>query len=414
VPAVAFPRAERQEKRVLARPGCACYTRDVSLRDQAAVVGIGQLPFSKNIGRSEEVTALEAATLALADAGLEPSDIDGMSKWSIQVTSENAIARNLGVPNLRWFGEVGYGGGGGCGVVGHAAAAIAAGMARCVLIYRSRNRGSGGRPWAGTSRERDNAQAEGNETAFFGAYGFVRPVDQVAMFARRFLHDRGYSTRHLGWIAVSTRKHAMNNPMAMMREPMTLEDHARSRMISDPLRLFDNCLETDGAAAVIVADAALARDCRQKPAYIRAAAQGMGPRNFTMNNFFKDPLLESPGAHAARDLWRMAGLGPKDVQVAQLYDAFTPLVLASLEEYGFCEPGEAGAFVEDGGLEVGGRLPCNTSGGSLSEAYVHGINLIIEAVRQIRGTSTAQVKDCQLALVAGGNTDPTGAVILRR
>ena len=154
----------------------------------------------------------------------------------------------------------------------------------------------------------------------------------------------------------------MNNPMAMMREPMTLEDHARSRIISDPLRLFDNCLETDGAAAVIVADAAMARACRQKPAYIRAAAQGMGPRNFTMNNFFKDPFLESPGAHAARDLWRMAGVGPKDVQVAQLYDAFTPLVLASLEEYGFCKPGEAGGFVEDGGLEVGGRLPCNTSG----------------------------------------------------
>ena len=385
----------------------------VSLKDQAAVVGIGQLPFSKNIGRSEEVTALEAATLALEDAGLKPSDIDGMSKWSIQVTSENAIARNLGVPNLRWFGEVGYGGGGGCGVVGHAAAAIAAGMARCVLIYRSRNRGSGGRPWAGTSRERDQAQAEGNETAFFAAYGFVRPVDQVAMFARRFLHDHGYSTRHLGWIAVSTRKHAMNNPMAMMREPMTLEDHARSRIISDPLRLFDNCLETDGAAAVIVADAAMARDCRQKPAYIRAAAQGMGPRNFTMNNYFKDPLLESPGAYAAHDLWRMAGVGPKDVQVAQLYDAFTPLVLASLEEYGFCKPGEAGAFVEDGGLEVGGRLPCNTSGGSLSEAYVHGINLIIEAVRQIRGTSCNQVPGAQLSLVTSGNMVPTGALLFR-
>ena len=164
----------------------------VSLRDKAAIVGIGQLPFSKNIGRSEEVTALEASRLALEDAGLRPSQIDGMSKWSIQVTSENAIARNLGVPNLRWFGEVGYGGGGGCGVVGHAAAAIAAGMARCVLVYRSRNRGSGGRPWAGTSRERDQSQAEGNETAFFSPYGFVRPVDQVAMFARRFLHDRGY------------------------------------------------------------------------------------------------------------------------------------------------------------------------------------------------------------------------------
>src|SRR5262245_50688128 len=168
-----------------------CYIRCVSLKDRAAIVGIGQLPFSKNIGRSEDVTALEASRLALEDAGLRASDIDGMTKWSIQVTAENVIARNLGVTNLRFFGEVGYGGGGGCGVVGHAAAAIAAGMARCVLVDRSRKRGSGGRPWAGTSRERDLSQAEGNETALYSPYGFVRPADQVAMFARRFLHERG-------------------------------------------------------------------------------------------------------------------------------------------------------------------------------------------------------------------------------
>src|SRR2546429_3130091 len=149
----------------------------------------------------------------------------------------------------------------------------------------------------------------------------------------------------------------------MMREPITVEDHQRSRFISDPLRLLDCCLETDGAAAVIVAAADMARDLRQKPAYIMAASQGMGPRNWIMNNFFKEPFLESPGAYAARDLWRMAGVGPRDVQVAQLYDAFTPLVLGSLEEYGFCKPGEAGAFVEDHGLELGGRLPCNPSGG---------------------------------------------------
>src|SRR5438132_1040138 len=255
--------------------------------------------------------------------------------------------------------------------LGRAVEAI--GKARCVLVYRSRNRGSGGRPWAGTSRERDNIAAETNETALFSPYGFVRPVDQVAMFARRFLHERGYTSRHLGWIAVACRRHASNNPVAMMREPITVEDHQRSRLISDPLRLLDCCLETDGAAAVIVAAADMARDLRQKPAYIMAASQGMGPRNWIMNNFFKDPFLESPGAYAARDLWRMAGVGPKDVHVAQLYDAFTPLVLGSLEEYGFCAPGEAGAFVEDHGLEVGGRLPTNTSGGSLWEGHVHGI-----------------------------------------
>jgi len=385
----------------------------VSLKDQAAIVGYGQLPFSKDIGKPEHVTALEAAKIALDDAGLVPADIDGMVKWSIQVTSENVIARNLGVPNLRFFGEVGYGGGGGCGTVAHAAAAIASGLARCVLIYRSRNRGSGGRPWAGTSRERDQSQAEGNETSFFAPYGFVRPVDQVAMFTRRFLHERGYTTTHLGWIAVACRTHAMNNPMAMMRKPMTLADHAASRLISDPLRLFDNCLETDGASAVIVCRADMAKDLKQKPAYVIGASQGMGPRNFTMNNFFKEPLLESPGAYAARDVWQMADVRPQDVDVAQLYDAFTPLVLASLEEYGFCAPGEAGAFVENGGLELGGRLPCNTSGGSLSEGYVHGINLIIEATRQIRGVSCNQVPNAKLSLCTSGNMVPTGALLLR-
>lgn len=385
----------------------------MSLKDKAAIVGIGQLPFSKDIGRTEDVTALEASLLALEDAGLRPSDVDGMTKWSIQVTSENVIARNLGVPNLRFFGEVGYGGGGGCGVVGHAAAAIAAGMARCVLVYRSRNRGSGGRPWAGTSRERDHSQAEGNETAFYSPYGFVRPADQVAMFTRRFLHERGYTTDHLGWVAVAMRRHAVNNPVAMMRTPITLDDYRKARFISEPLRLFDCCLETDGAAAVIVCDAHMARDLRQKPAYVMAASQGMGPRNFTMNNFFKDPFLESPGAYAARDLWRMAGVEPKDVPVAQLYDAFSTLVLASLEEYGFCRPGEAGDLVADHGLEVGGRLPTNTSGGSLSEAYVHGINLIIEATRQIRGTSLNQVPGAKLSLVTSGNMVPTGALLLR-
>jgi acetyl-CoA acetyltransferase len=385
----------------------------VSLKDKAAIVGIGQLPFSKDIGRTEDVTALEASLLALEDAGLQPSDVDGMTKWSIQVTSENVIARNLGVPNLRFFGEVGYGGGGGCGVVGHAAAAIAAGMARCVLVYRSRNRGSGGRPWAGTSRERDLSQAEGNETAFYSPYGFVRPADQVAMFTRRFLHERGYTTDHLGWVAVAMRRHAVDNPVAMMRTPITMDDYRKARFISEPLRLFDCCLETDGAAAVIVCDARMARDLRQRPAYVMAASQGMGPRNFTMNNFFKDPFLESPGAYAARDLWEMAGVEPRDVPVAQLYDAFSTLVLASLEEYGFCRPGEAGDFVADHGLEIGGRLPTNTSGGSLSEAYVHGINLIIEATRQIRGTSLNQVPGAKLSLVTSGNMVPTGALLLR-
>jgi acetyl-CoA acetyltransferase len=330
-----------------------------------------------------------------------------MVKWSIQTTAENVIARNLGVPNLRFFGEVGYGGGGGCGTIAHAAAAIASGMARCVLIYRSRNRGSGGRPWAGTSRERDLSQAEGNETAFYSAYGFVRRSTRSRCFSlppRPRLHDAPPGMDR-GVDAEARQQSLRHDARAGVWR-------SRARMISDPLRLFDNCLETDGAAAVIVAEASIAKRCKQKPAWVMAASQGMGPRNFTMNNYFKDPFLESPGAHAAKDLWEMSGVDPKD-DVAQLYDAFTPLVLASLEEYGFCKPGEAGAFVENGGLEVGGRLPNNTSGGSLSEAYVHGINLIIEAARQIRGISVNQVPNARLSMATSGNMVPTGAILLR-
>jgi acetyl-CoA acetyltransferase len=187
-----------------------------------------------------------------------------------------------------------------------------------------------------------------------------------------------------------------------------------ARWISQPLCLFDNCLETDGALAVVLVSAERARDCPQPPAYIHAFAQGLPPQHQTMTNYFTDDPLRGPAWTAARLLWERASVGPADVKVAQLYDAFSPLIILSLEGYGFCERGEGGPFTDDGAIELGGRLPVNTSGGGMSEAYVHGFNLILEGVRQIRGTSTAQVENADVSLVTSGEGVPTSAILFTK
>jgi acetyl-CoA acetyltransferase len=200
-----------------------------------------------------------------------------------------------------------------------------------------------------------------------------------------------------------------------MRPPITLADHQASRMVAEPLRKLDCCLETDGALALVVTSAERARDVRGRPVAILAAVQGSGPDHVVMANYHKERFLETPSLYAARELWDQAGVHPADIDCAQIYDAFTPLVTLSLEEYGFCKPGEGGPFSEDGRLEwPGGALPCNTSGGGLSEAYVHGFNLILEGVRQMRGTSTCQVDGAELCLVTSGGGVPTSATVLAR
>jgi acetyl-CoA acetyltransferase len=378
------------------------------LRDAAAIVGIGHTEFSKNIGRPEQTIALEAIKMALDDAGLSPKDVDGTVKFSLENTFEHDIARNLGIPNLRYFGDVAYGGGAGCGAVGHAAMAIATGTADCVVVWRARNRGSGGRPWASKSNR------IGGELAWYLPWGLSRPVDQIAMLARRHMIEYGSTDEHLAAVAMAFREHAQNNPNAMMRKPMSRDDYFAARFVSEPLRLFDCCLESDGALAVVLTSAERARDLRQKPALVSGFSQGIGRDHLVMANYFTPDPLDSPGAYAAKDLWNASGIGPEEIDCAQLYDAFSPLIVISLEAYGFCKPGEAGPFALDGNLRAaGGQLPCNTSGGSLSEAYVHGMNLIVEGVRQIRGASVNQVKDCETVMVSSGNGVPTSALVMR-
>jgi acetyl-CoA acetyltransferase len=382
----------------------------VTLRDRAAIVGIAHTEFAKDIGRPERTIALEAISAALDDAGLTPQEVDGLVKFTMEPTVEVEIAKNLGIPNLRFFGEVGYGGGAGCGAVGHAAMAIATGMSEVVVVWRARNRGSGGRPWASKSNR------VGGDFQWFLPWGLSRPVDQIAMLARRHMIEFGSTEEQLGHVAVTFREHAQKNPYALMRDkPMTLDDYFAARWVSEPLRLYDCCLETDGALALILTTPERARDLRKPPVLVRAASQGTGPDHMVMANYFNENPLESPARFAAEDLWRHAGMSPDEIDCAQFYDAFSPLVLISLEEYGFVKPGEGGPFAAEGKLSVdSGELPSNTCGGCLSEAYVHGMNLIVEGVRQLRGESVNQLDRCESVLVTSGNGVPTSALVLRK
>jgi acetyl-CoA acetyltransferase len=381
------------------------------MRDRTAIVGIGTTEFAKSIDRSETRLAIEAISAAVTDAGLRPADVDGMSSYSMETTEEVDVARDLGFGDVTYFGRVPYGGGAGCGVVGQAAMAVATGQCTVAVAWRSRKRGAkSSRPWAGVSQ-----RVAGNQAMWTRPHGLLRPVDEIAMLTRRYFHEYGATREHLCNVALAFRRHANNNPAATMHDrPLTHDDYFAARMISEPLCLFDNCLETDGACAVVVTTTERARDLPRPPALVHSWAQSLPVEHQTMTNFFCDDPLRGPSWACGEALWARADATAADVDVAQLYDAFSPLVPLSLEGYGFCERGEGGAFTDDGGIEIGGRLPVNTSGGGMSEAYLHGFNLIVEAVRQVRGTSVNQVDDVEFSLVTSGEGVPTGALLLRR
>jgi acetyl-CoA acetyltransferase len=379
-------------------------------KDRAAIVGIAETPYAKRLEETEAALAARVVLEACEEAGISPSEIDGMVSYSVESVLETALSNMVGTADLRFYANAGYGGGGGPGCVGLMAMAIASGRCDVGVVWRSRKRGSGGRPWA----QGGSAPLVAVAAEFARPAGIVRPVDEVAMLARRYFHEYGITREQLANVALAFRGHANANPRATMFDrKLTLEDYLESRWISEPLCLFDACLESDGAGAVVMVSAERAKDLRQRPVYVHSAAQGMPARMLPQVNYFNDDPLRTPSRVCARQLFS-GDIGPADIDVAQIYDAFSPLVLWSLEGYGFCGTGEAGAFVEDGNIALGGRLPINTSGGSLSEAYVHGFNLILEGVRQMRGTSTSQVVDAESCLVTGSETVPTSAIIVRR
>ena len=381
------------------------------LKDTTAIVGIGQTSFGKGLEDSELSLACQAVSMALDDCGIAPSEVDGMASFTMEPNREVDVARNVGLGDITWFSQVGYGGGAGCGVVTQAAMAVATGQAEVVVAWRARKRASkASRPWANVAqRLEDNSQ-------FSRPWGLLRPVDEIAILMRRYMHEYGATRDHLANVALAFRKHANRNPNATMYErTLSREEYMNGRWISEPLCLFDNCLETDGALAVVVVSAERAKDLPQVPAYVHAGAQGIPPQHNTMTNYFNDDPLMGPSWAAAKQLWKYSDFGPDDVKVAQLYDAFSPLIPLSLEGYGFCGRGEGADFTDGGALEwPNGRLPTNTAGGGMSEAYVHGFNLVLEGVRQIRGTSTSQVENADVSLVTSGEGVPTSALLLRK
>jgi acetyl-CoA acetyltransferase len=381
------------------------------IQDRTAIVGIGQTRFAKGLEDSELSLACQAIQAAITDAGLSPRDVDGLAMFSMEDGREVEVARSVGLGDITFFSQVGYGGGAGCGVVGHAAMAVATGQCRVAVAWRARKRAAkASRPWAQVQ------QRASGHWKWTRPYGLLRPVDEIAMLTRRYMHEFGATREHLANVAIAFRKHANRNPNATMGDkPLTREQYMSARWISEPLCLFDNCLETDGALAVVVVSAERAKDLRQPPAYIHSFAQSIPQQHQVMTNYFCDDPLVGPSYACARLLWQDSDFKPKDLRVAQLYDAFSPLIPLSLEGYGFCARGEGAAFTEGGALEwPSGRLPTNTSGGGMSEAYVHGFNLVLEGVRQIRGTSTSQVEGVESSLVTSGEGVPTSALLLRK
>jgi acetyl-CoA acetyltransferase len=372
-----------------------------------AIVGIGATEFSKDSGRSELRLAAEAVRAALDDAGLTPADVDGLVTFTMDTSPEITLAQACGIGELSFFSRVHYGGGAACGTVRQAALAVAAGAAEVVVAYRAFNERSGRRFGSGV-RHREPS-AEGVALGWVMPYGLLTPASWVAMTAQRYLHTHGLTPEAaFGPVAVTARRHAAANPAAYFHgRPITLADHAASRWIAEPLRLLDCCQETDGGQALVVTSLDRARDLPHPPAVIAAAAQGAGRAQEQMTGFYRGDLTGLPEARVvARQLWQRSGLGPADIDVGILYDHFTPFVLMQLEEYGFCGPGEAAGFVAED------RLPLNTHGGQLGEAYLHGMNGVAEAVRQLRGTSPNQVRGAERVLVTAGTGVPTSGLVL--
>ena len=380
---------------------------------RAAIAGIGATEFSKDSGRSELRLAAEATLAALDDAGLAPADVDGLVTFTMDSTAEIALARELGLGDLRFFGQVSYGGGAACGCVLQAVLAVAAGIADVVVCYRALNERSGRRFGQVSRAAVRSATSSGADNGWHYPMGLSTPAATVAMIARRYMHEYGATSADFGRVTVADRRHAATNPKAWFyQRPVTLAEHQASRWIAEPLRLLDCCQESDGAVAVVVTSTERARDLRQRPAVIRAAAQGSSPGQFTMTSYYRDELGLPEMGVVARQLWRQAGIGPADVRTAVLYDHFTPYVLLQLEELGFCPRGQARHFIADGAIELGGALPVNPNGGQLGEAYIHGMNGIAEAVRQVRGTSVNQVPGDGPVLVTAGTGVPTSGLIL--
>jgi acetyl-CoA acetyltransferase len=383
-----------------------------SIRGRVAIAGIGETTYYKH-GQAPEPEvklALRAILAACQDAGLDPRQIDGFASYSNDRTDPSRLAAALGLPELRFANmQWGGGGGGGAAAVGNAAAAIAAGYADCVVVFRALAQGQFQRFGAAPP-----ASAVSGEQALTFPYGLISPAQRFAMRVMRFLHDHGIRGEAQRAIALASYHHAQQNPRAVMRgRPLTPEAYDAARWIVEPFRLYDCCMENDGAAALVLVAAERARDLRHPPAYLLGVAQGSEYRNGARGH--NAPTYASTSfTTVAPRLYAMAGVGPKDVRVVQSYENFTGGVLMSLIEHDFFPADEANDFLTlENLIAPTGRLPLNTSGGNLAECYMHGLELQIEAVRQLRGESPNQVPEARVAMVISGPmVTPVSSMIL--
>jgi acetyl-CoA acetyltransferase len=404
----------------------------MTLKDQTAVVGIGATPYYKrgqSLPQTELEMACKAILLALEDAGLTINELDGFTIYSSSCDPAQ-VAAVLGVPEVRFAASLTSGGGGAAGSLGLAAAAITSGQAEvCVTLMTLQQvarrlggsavgdgmggLGGGGSPYG--------SPGVPPSIAFIAGSGLMSPGHSFALLTKRHMELYGTKREHLAEVAITERANAVRRPeTALQKEPLTLDEYFDARMISDPLCLFDYTMESDGAVAAVVTSAERAADLRHPPVYIMGSANGaMGRWGTAIFTYFQmpDEYFASSGHRAvAKRMYEMAGVGPQDVDVALLYDHFSPLVIMQLEDYGFCPIGEGGPFVADGNMRwPTGSIPVNTHGGHLSEAYIIGMTHIREAVEQLRGVAVNQVEGAEIALVTGGPAGlPVSGALLRR
>lgn len=384
-----------------------------------AIVGIGATDYFRR-GESWPRTIVqlagEAILSACSDAGLDPRLLDGFSYYAggnagaSGLFDSAELMETLGIDDLRFTAAITGGGGGSAGAIGLARSAIVSGEAEYVVTVMALQQKAQrlGQMMLAT---------ESPLSSFLAPAGVYGPGQAMAMMARRHMHDFGTRREAFAEVAMSQRNNALNRPKARMRSELTSADYFGARMVADPLCLFDFCLESDGAVAVITTSMERARDLRQVPVPVRAAVHG-GPRSwgrgFQWLGMDDDSFASSGYQQLAGRLYQRAGVSANDMDVALLYDHFTPMVVMQLEDFGFCARGEGGAFVESGAIRYPkGEIPVNTHGGHLSEAYLIGMTHLVEAVEQLRGTAINQVEGAELALVSGGTAPaPMSALIL--
>ena len=367
----------------------------------AIIAGIGQTEFSKASGRSELQLAAEAGLAAIADAGMTPADIDGMVTFTLDSNDELLLMRCLGIPELRYWSRTPHGGAGAHTTVQHASLAVRGGAAKAVLVYRAFNERSGrrfGQPNQRVTPPGWNA---------YLPFGLDTPAKSYALEFQRYMHRYGVTNEDFGHYTVIARRHAATNPRAWFHDrPITIDDHQQSRWVVEPvLRKLDCCQESDGGVAIVVTTADRAADLPSPAARVAAIADGHLVNGSVMFNYYHDDLSRFPEAEfLGRQLYAAAGVRPEEIDTAMLYENFSPIVFLQLEALGFCGPGEARDFILEGNIGLDGRLPVNPHGGLLGEAYIHGLNNILEGVRQIRGTAANQIADVHNVMIAGGRS----------